>query len=169
MSRIRAAAAVVALVSTLTNLFGAPEKKALDLGAIITKADAATALGEPVKDPQSRNDDGADGSYSRCNYYSENPGRSLVLRLRQASAGQLEPAKQLDELMAGNVKMKPLPGFGEKAALASEGGPSGVSHLLMLYVVKGNALVTIGIGGINDEKVALEKAKVLARKILKKL
>ena len=71
--------------------------------------------------------------------------------------------------MAGNVKIKPLAGFGEKAALASEGGLSGISHLLMLYVVKGNALVTVGIGGINDEKVALEKAKALARKILKKL
>jgi hypothetical protein len=169
MSRIRAAAAVVALVSTLTNLSGAPEKKAIDLGAIITKSDASSALGEPVKDPQSRNEDGADGSYFRCNYYSQNPGRSLVLRLRQASAGQLEPAKQLEELMAGNAKMKPLPGFGDKAALASEGARSGLSHLLMLYVVKGNALVTVGIAGIDDEKVALEKAKILARKILAKL
>ena len=39
----------------------------------------------------------------------------------------------------------------------------------MLYVVKGNAFVTVGIGGISDEKVALEKAKAVARKILAKL
>jgi hypothetical protein len=39
----------------------------------------------------------------------------------------------------------------------------------MLYVVKRNALVTVGLGGINDEKAALEKAKKLARKILAKL
>lgn len=169
MSRIRAAAAIVALVSTLTNLSGAPEKKAIDLAAIVTKTDASSALGEPVKDPQSRNDEGADGYYSRCNYYSQNPGRSLVLRLRQASAGQLEPVKQLEELMAGNVKIKPLSGFGDKAALASEGAQNGLSHLLMLYVVKGNALVTVGIGGVDDEKAALEKAKILARKILAKL
>jgi hypothetical protein len=169
MSRIRAAAAIVALVSTLTNLSGAPEKKAIDLAAIVTKTDASSALGELVKDPQSRNDEGADGYYSRCNYYSQNPGRSLVLRLRQASAGQLEPAKQLEELMAGNVKIKPLSGFGDKAALASEGAQNGLSHLLMLYVVKGNALVTVGIGGVDDEKAALEKAKMLARKILAKL
>ena len=54
-------------------------------------------------------------------------------------------------------------------ALASEGAQNGLSHLLMLYVVKGNAFVTVGIGGINDEKAALEKAKTLARKILAKL
>jgi hypothetical protein len=169
MSGMRAAAAIVALVSTVTHLAGAAETKALDLAAIVSKTDAASALGEPVKDPQSRNDEATDGYYSRCNYYSQNPGRSLVLRLRQAGAGQLEPAKQLDELMAGNVKIKPLAGFGEKAAVASEGAQNGLSHLLMLYVVKRNALVTVGLGGINDEKAALEKAKKLARKILAKL
>ncbi|MEY2562418.1 MAG: hypothetical protein QOH88_611 [Verrucomicrobiota bacterium] len=169
MSRLKAAAAFVALVGTLTNLSGAPEKKIIDLAAIVTKADAAAALSEPVQEPQSRNEEGAEGYYSRCNYYSQNPGRSLVLRLRQASAGQLAPVKQLEELMAGNAKMKPLTGFGEKAAVASEGASSGLSHLLMLYVAKGNALVTIGIGGIDDEKSGLEKAKTLARKIMKKL
>ncbi|MDP9004796.1 MAG: hypothetical protein M3N12_08395 [Verrucomicrobiota bacterium] len=169
MSRIRAAAAVVALVGTLMNLSGAPEKKVIDLAAIVTKADAAAALGEQVQDPQLRNEEGAEGYYSRCNYYSQNPGRSLVLRLRQASTGQLAPVQQLEELMAGNAKMKPLVGFGDKAAVASEGAPSGLSHLLMLYVAKGNALITVGIGGIDDEKTGLEKAKTLARKIMKKL
>jgi len=164
-----AAAALVALISTLTNLSGATEKKQIDLAAIITKADASSALGEPVKDPQSLNEEGADGSYSRCKYYSENPGRSLVLRVRLASADQLAPAKQLEELMAGDVKIKPLSGFGEKAAVAGEGAPSGLSHVFMLYVVKRNAFVTIGIGGVNDEKLALEKAKTLARKILAKI
>jgi hypothetical protein len=169
MSGIQAAAAIVALVFTVMNVSGAPEAKTIDLAAIVTKTDAAAALGEAVKDPQTRNDETVDGSYSRCNYYSQNPGRSLVLRLRAAAAGQLEPAKQLDEMMAGNVKLKPLSGFGDKAAVANEGAQNGLSHLLMLYVVKRNALVTVGIGGINDEKAALDKAKVLARKILAKL
>jgi hypothetical protein len=169
MSRIRAAAALVAFVGTLTNLSGAPEKKVIDLAAIVTKADAAAALSEPVQEPQSRNEEGAEGYYSRCNYYSQNPGRSLVLRLRQASAGQLSPVKQLEELMAGNEKMKPLAGFGDKAAVTSEGAPSGLSHVLMLYVAKGNALITVGISGIDGEKAGLEKAKTLARKIMKKL
>jgi hypothetical protein len=169
MFRIRAVAAAGVLLSALTNLSGAPEKKVIDLAAIITKADASTALGEAVKDPQSRNEESAEGSYSRCNYYSENPGRSLVLRLRQAASGQLGPRQQLEELMAGNAKIKPLSGFGDMAALASEGTKGSLNHLLMFYVVKENALVTVGIGGIDDEKVALERAKAVARKILKAL
>ncbi len=39
----------------------------------------------------------------------------------------------------------------------------------MLYVAKGNAFVTVGINGVNDEKMALEKARTVARKILAKL
>jgi hypothetical protein len=167
MLRLTAVVAVATLVCDLGNLCAAPEKR-IDLAAVVTKKDAEAALGEAVKDPQPRNEEGADGYYSRCNYYSQNPGHSLVLRVRQTSADQLAPAKQLEELMAGSAKIKPLSGFGEKAALASEGQNS-LSHLLMLYVVKGNAFVTVGIGGINDEKAALEKAKAVARKILAKL
>lgn len=141
----------------------------IDLTAIITKADAQIALGEAVKDPQARNDEGADGHYSRCNYYSENPGKSLVLRVRQVSAGQFEPKKQLEEMSAGNTKFKPISGVGEKAAVIREGPERGPSHVLMLYVAKQNAFVTVGIGGVDDEKSATEKAKTIARKILKKL
>jgi hypothetical protein len=168
MLRLTAVVAVATLVCDLGTLRAAAEKR-IDLAAIITKKDAESALGEAVKDPQPRNEEGADGYYSRCNYYSENRGRSLVLRVRQTSADQLAPAKQLEELMAGTAKIKPLAGFGEKAALASEGAQNNLSHLLMLYVVKGNAFITVGIGGINDEKAALEKAKAIARKILAKL
>jgi hypothetical protein len=168
MRRLAAVAALATLVCDLGNLCAAPEKQ-IDLAAVISKKDAESALGEAVKDPQPRNEEGADGYYSRCNYYSQNPGRSLVLRVRQTSGDQLAPAKQLEELMAGSAKVKPLSGFGDKAALASEGAQNSPSHLLMLYVVKGNAFVTVGIGGINDEKVALEKARMVARKILAKL
>lgn len=168
MLRLTAVVAVATLVCDLGTLCAAPEKR-IDLAAVVSKKDAESALGEAVKDPQPRNEEGADGYYSRCNYYSQNPGRSLVLRVRQTTPGQLAPAKQLEELMAGSAKIKPLSGFGEKAALASEGAQNSLSHLLMLYVVKGNAFVTVGIGGINDEKAALEKAKAIARKILAKL
>jgi hypothetical protein len=168
MRRLTAVAALATLVCELGNLSAATEKR-IDLAAVITKKDAESALGEAVNDPQPRNEEGADGFYSRCNYYSQNPGRSLVLRVRQASPGHLTPGKQLEELMAGSAKIKPLSGFGDKAALASEGAEKGVSRVLMLYVAKGNAFVTVGIGGLNDEKAALEKARTVARKILAKL
>ena len=168
MRRLTAVAALATLVCELGNLCAATEKR-IDLAAVISKKDAESALGEAVQDPQPRNEEGADGYYSRCNYYSQNPGRSLVLRVRQASAGQLTPVKQLEELMAGSAKIKPLSSLGDKAALASEGAEKGASRVLMLYVAKGNAFVTVGIGGLNDEKVALEKARTVARKILAKL
>ncbi len=160
--------AVIALACGLVRAsFGAENQ--IDLPAIVTKADAQTVLGEPVKDPQARSDEGADGFYSRCNYYSENPGKSLLLRVRQAGPGQLEPKKQLEEMSAGNDKLKPVNGLGDKAAVAREGAERGPGHALMLYVAKQNAFVTVAIGGIDDEKSAAEKAKTLARKILGKL
>jgi hypothetical protein len=42
-------------------------------------------------------------------------------------------------------------------------------NVIMLYVVKGRSLITIGIGGIADEAGALEKAKQVAEKILAQL
>ena len=162
MRKLTAAAALAILVCTIPN-FSAAAEKPIDLTAIVTAADAAAALGEAVKEAQPRNGEGADGYYFRCNYYSQNPGKSLILRVRQAAPDQLEPAKQLEELSAGNSKIKPLSGLGEKAAVLSE------PRRLMLYVAKGNAFVTVAIGGIEDAKVATEKAKTLARKILARL
>jgi hypothetical protein len=42
-------------------------------------------------------------------------------------------------------------------------------NVIMLYVVKGRSLITIGIGGIADEAAALEKAKQVAQKIMAQL
>jgi hypothetical protein len=167
MIRTIATALVLAVIALPLSVWAAENR--IDLAAVVTKADAQSILGEAVKDPQARNDDGADGSYSRCNYYSENPGRSLTLRVRQAAPGQLEPKKQLEEMSAGNNKFKTLTGLGDKAALLKEGPDKGPGHVLMLYVAKGAAFITIGISGVDDEKSATEKAKTLAKKILGKL
>ena len=168
MRRTSAASALAAIAWTFAHVAGAAEKQ-IDLTAIITKSDAQTALGEAVKDPQARSEEGADGFYSRCNYYSENPGKSLVLRVRQAADGQLEPKKQLEEMSAGNEKFKSISGLGDKAAVVREGPEKGPSHVLMLYVAKKKAFVTVGISGVDDEKIATNKAKTLAKKILGKL
>jgi hypothetical protein len=162
------AATVVLAVCVLGSSSPGAENK-IDLAGMITKADAQSALGEPVKDPQARSDEGSDGFYSRCNYYSENPGKSLVLRVRLTTAGQLEPKKQLEEMSVGNDKFKPITGLGDKAALLKEGPARGPGHSLMLYIAKGSAFVTVGISGLDDEKAATEKAKTVARKILGKL
>jgi hypothetical protein len=163
------AAALGLAVCALPFFVRAADETRIDLAAVVTKADAQSALGETVKDAQARNEEGSDGYYSRCNYYGENPGRSLTLRIRQAAAGQLEPKKQLEEMSAGNDKFKPVTGLGDKAALMKEGPARGPGHVLMLYVAKGNAFITVGISGVDDEKIATEKAKALAKKILGKL
>lgn len=168
MQKFIAVSAIAAMACAFAPGAEAVEKQ-IDLPAIITKADAQTALGEAVKDPQARSEEGADGFYSRCNYYSENPGKSLVLRVRQAADGQLEPKKQLEEMSAGNQKFKPVSGLGEKAAVVREGPEKGPSHVIMLYVAKKSAFITIGISGVDDEKIATGKAKTLAKKILRKL
>jgi hypothetical protein len=162
---------VVAVTAIAWGLAGVSDaaENGIDLAALVTKADAQTALGEPVKDPQTRSGEGADGFYSRCNYYSENPGKSLLLRVRQTTAGQFEPKKQLEEMTSGNDKFKAVTGLGEKAAWTREGDERGPGHAVMLYVTRKNAFVTVAISGIDDEKSATEKAKTLARKILGKL
>jgi len=162
-------AGAVALAVCVLPSFSSAEEKRIDLAAVITKADAQSALGETVKDPQARNDEGADGYYSRCNYYSENPGKSLVMRVRLTSPGQLEPKKQLEEMSVEKDKFKPVTGLGDKAALVKEGPEKGPGHALILYVTKANAFIMVGISGIDDEKSVTEKAKTLARKILGKL
>jgi hypothetical protein len=165
----RTIGATIALVLGAFSFSGRAAANPIDLSSIVTKADAQAALGETVKDPQARSEEGADGYYSRCNYYSENPGRSLVLRVRQAAAGQLEPKKQLEEMIAGNNRFKAIKGLGDSAVIIKEGPDKGPGHALLLYTAKGNAFVTVAISGIDDEKNGTEKAKTLAKKILGKL
>jgi hypothetical protein len=64
--------------------------------------------------------------------------------------------------------MRAVAGLGDKARMASgvEGGLP--PRVVMLYVIKGNALVTIGLGGLDDE-VAQEKIKAVAQKIIAEL
>ena len=68
-------------------------------------------------------------------------------------------------------KMKVIEGVGDKAGMfavvtVENGLPANV---IMLSVIKGTSLITIGIGGIADEAAALEKAKQVAEKILAQL
>ena len=39
----------------------------------------------------------------------------------------------------------------------------------ILYVLKGDAFISVGIGGTDDEETKLEKSKVLAKKALQRL
>ena len=58
-----------------------------------------------------------DGYYSKCNYYGTKSGRSLLLRVRQASEGSVDPLTEFDQIAASGGKMKVIEGMGDKAGM----------------------------------------------------
>ena len=139
----------------------------IDVSTIVTKADAKSILGAEVKDSTPRNVQGGDGYYSKCNYYSVTPGKTLLIRVYQAAAGY-DAQKELETVTKDTPAVKLVSGLGDKAVVTS-GTASGLpSRVLMLYVMKGNALITIGLSGLEDE-AAVGKAKGVAQKILAQL
>jgi hypothetical protein len=141
-----------------------------DVSQIINKAEASAILGEPVKEPSPRSGDGTDSYYSKCNYYSVHLGKSLIIRLQVPGPNAIGPQKELELLAAANPAMEKVSGVGDTAQISTSGGESGfASRVLMLYVAKGNAFLTIGLGGFVDDAIALEKAKTVAQKLLEHL
>jgi hypothetical protein len=160
---------IIGLAAVVANLAGAAEEKKIDVSTIVVKTDAEKILGEPVNDARIRNMDGQDGYYSKCTYSTTNPGKSLILRVYQAAPGAPGPRKQFEMLKTDGIALKPVTGLGDKAGVFSGGTESGPVKGIMLYVARGSAFVTVGVGGIVDEVAALDKAKGIARKILAKL
>src|SRR5260370_21882027 len=112
------------------------------------KAEAAAILGEPVKDPSPHSGDGSDGYYSKCNYYSVNRGKSLIIRLQLPGPNAIGPQKELQLLAAANGTMEKVSGIGEAAQPCTFGGEIGFpSRLLMLSVSTGKAFLTIALRG----------------------
>jgi len=142
----------------------------IGVSKIIKKSDAEATLGEPVKNPTPLNLNSQDGYYSKCNYYSTKSIRSLVLRVRQAAEGAIDPQQEFEQVAASGGSMKPVEGLGEKAGMFDGTPQNGLPpHVIILYVVKGKSFITIGLSGMKDENAALDKAKTIAEKILAQL
>lgn len=156
---------LVIIAIGLTNMIWAADRP--DVAKIITKSDAADVLGEAVRDPTPRSGEGADGYYSKCNYYSVRRGKSVVIRLQLPGPNAIAPDKELQLVGAANGAMENVPGVGDSAQMFTTGGESGASsRVLMLYVVKGGAFMTIGVSGFANDAIALEKAKTIAQKLV---
>lgn len=154
------------LAAALAHLVSAGDQR-LDVSQIIGKTEAAAILGEPIKDPSPRNGTGADGYYSKCSYYSVRGGKSLVIRFQLPGPNAINPQKELELLVAANGSGKKISGLGDAAQTSVESSDAGLaSRILMLYVVKGNAFLTIGLGGFTDDSGALERAKAVAQELL---
>src|SRR5262249_39940259 len=161
--------ATILLVVGLTSSMPAVDSR-IDVSQIIGKTEATEVLGEPVKDPTPRSGQGADGYYSKCNYYTVRRAKSLVIRFQLPGPNAVPPRTELDLLEAANGTMEKVSGIGDAAQILVSSGDSGIaSRILMLYVAKGNAFLTIGLGGFIDDAVALEKAKAVAQKLLERL
>jgi hypothetical protein len=156
MMSIRRFATAVFLAVGLTNPGFAADSRP-DVAQIISKSDASDILGEPVKNPSPRSGEGADGYYSKCNYYSVRRGKSLVIRLQLPGPNAIAAEKELQLVAAANGSTENVSGLGF------------ASRVLMLYVVKGGAFLTIGVSGFANDAVALEKAKTVAQRLVERL
>ena len=167
---MRAHSSFLALIVSLLTISLLAAEKPIDVSAIVPKAEAEKILGEPVRNPTPLNVNGKDGYYSKCNYYGTKSARSLLLRVRQASEGSVDPLTEFDQVASSGGKMKPIEGLGDKAGMFNGAPENGLpANVIMLYVVKGRSFITIGISGMADEVAALAKAKQVAEKILAQL
>lgn len=140
----------------------------IDISSIIDRATAESVLEAKTKEALPHNLQGGDGYYSKCNYYSVTPGKTLLLRLYQAADGY-NPQEELEVIAKSTPALIEVLGLGDKALLtdgAAGGLPAGA---LMLYIRKGNNLVTVGLSGIEDRNAALEKVKTIGEKIVSHL
>ena len=130
----------------------------------------------------------SDGTFriSQCLYSSAEFSKSVNLALIQTDPGQAgnrspkdfweekfgvyersENERDEKEKKTGEEEKGPPPkkitGLGDEAFWVSNrfGG--------ILYILKGNAFISIGIGGTDDEETKLEKSKLLAQKALQRL
>ena len=160
-------------VSLLISLLSIPllaAEKPIDISAVVSKTEAEKILGEPVRNPTPLNVNGKDGYYSKCNYYSSKSVRSLLLRVRQANEGSVDPQIEYKQVKGNGVKFMTIDGLGERAAMLTGVPENGLPpNVIMLYVVKGKSFVTIGVAGMADEEAALTKAKQVAEKVLEQL
>jgi hypothetical protein len=163
MARLRLSGVIlVAFASSL----GAADPN-IDLSTIIDQPAAESVLGGAVRAPTPININGTDGYYSKCNYYSVAPGKALILRFYQAAAGH-DAGAELEHVKASSGLSKTVSGLGDRAEISTGAAGTLNANVTMLYVVKGNALISVGLRGL-DEENASAKAKELAQKILEHL
>jgi hypothetical protein len=167
---MRASLAGASLIVSLLSISLLAAETPLDVSAIVPKTEAEKILGEPVRNPTPLNVNGKDGYYSKCNYYSTKSVRSLLLRVRQASEGSVDPQIEFNQVTGNGAKFQTIDGLGERAAMLNGVPENGLPpNVIMLYVVKGKSFVTIGVSGMADEEAALTKAKQVAEKVLAQL
>ncbi len=167
MKRALVSVVVLTIVCAETHLAFAADK--LDLSTIITKSDAEAILGDRVNDPKVSKKQDADGYDSSFQYYTEKMDKSLMFDVSQFTPEKMTAKERFSVLGSAESKLEPVKGIGEEAGFIERGSGSDITHTTMLYVLKGNAIVTVAMGEVTDPNAALEQEKTIANKILARL
>jgi len=153
-----------------------------DACSLVSKEEVESVQQTPVKDAKSS--ERSDGTFriSQCLYTAAEFSKSVNVDLIQADPNERgkrspkdfwkekfdpyeneEPKANRDDEKEQGAPSKKITGLGDEAYWVSNrfGG--------MLYVLKGDAFISIDIGGTDDEQMKLEKSKALAQKALQRL
>src|SRR5438270_13636082 len=124
---MRAGLCLAGLIVSLLTISLLAAEKSIDVSAIVPKTEAEKILGEPVQNPTPLNVNSKDGYYSKCNYYGTKFGRSLLLRVRQAGEGSVDPLTELDQMASSGGQVKGSDGVGVKAGVVSGATEDGMT------------------------------------------
>ena len=161
----------------------------IDVCGLLTKKEIEAIQGSPIKETKSSAR--SDGAFrvSQCFYTATEFSRSVSLAVMQGdpdrptttspkdfwkerfgrySGDEKERDKVKEETerkeeKEESVPLKKIDGIGDEAFWASNrfGG--------VLYILKGDAFISISLGGTDDEETKLNKSKALAQKALQRL
>jgi hypothetical protein len=139
----------------------APATSDLDACALVTKADAEEALGEPVNkiDPERA------PAWPQCDYVPVDAAHRAAAKHLQIQAGIKGGRSQFDFDKKAFVDAKPVEGLGDAAFYSDPAGRTELS------VVKGSQyfMIGVGLGEAGKEAAQLSAAKKLAAKVLERL
>ena len=153
-----------------------------DACSLVSKEEVESVQQTPVKD--AKNSERSDGTFRilQCLYTAAEFSKSVNLDLIQADPNEPgkrspkdfwkekfdpyqdeEPKTNRGDEKEQGAPPKKITGLGDEAFWVSNrfGG--------ILYILKENAFISIGIGGTDDEGTKLEKSKALAKKALQRL
>jgi hypothetical protein len=148
---------------------------------LLTSAEIASVLGEPVKDSKSSTQPGSGLLMSQCFFgmatsaksvsvavASANPAANPKLTPREFWRKQFHSPSHKDTRAEAEgegdlSKPRTIPGIGEEAYWVGN-AISGA-----LYVLQGDTFLRVSVGGIRQEPERIEKSKALARAAIKRL
>ena len=161
----------------------------IDVCGLLTKDEIEAIQGSPIKETKSSARSDTAFRVSQCFYTATQFSRSVSLAVMQRDPGRPTTTSPKDfwkerfgrysgdekerdkvkeeterkEEKEESVQPKKIDGIGDEAFWASNrfGG--------VLYILKGDAFISISLGGTDDEETKLNKSKALAQKALQRL